>query len=338
MCEEIQHHRVIVHRGRCMPVAALSGAPCISFLTQYPFLMPPSVEEKLLCGIIMWQRGAVLGRDGGMLRDGAKVVNLTEEEWCIRQVRGFVGIDEYYGFIRERRVVPVACFSDDPCDRAFAYNLIGLHKSPTITGLIKLQRHWRSRPKWPSIQLCVRWLSGNPILENVDISVATRLSALRSRLEAEARRPIRALIRENSQQLHWRCTVNETGLQDGETVTAVAESYNHYDLEKFDQMELEFEDRWDEIVCCRFSGRPQYEVALKSNNYNFEMLYSVPCGNGVDGTQQPCPSWIFLDVPMERADAHRWIEHYLRNLGWFRIRTRKRRRFICPSCVAKEDF
>ena len=70
------------------------------------------------------------------------------------------------------------------------------------------------------IQLCVRWQSGDPILEIADIPVDALPSQLCSRLDMAAGRPVRVLIRANSEVLNWQGTISLLGLQDGETLTA----------------------------------------------------------------------------------------------------------------------
>ena len=73
------------------------------------------------------------------------------------------------------------------------------------------------------IQLRLHWLSGEPVLRNVSVPLDAPLSELRSQLNAAAGKPIRALIAGSKQQLDWRCTVSQAGLQNNETVMALAE-------------------------------------------------------------------------------------------------------------------
>ena len=192
------------------------------------------------------------------------------------------------------------------------------------------------------IQLRLHWLSGEPVLRNVSVPLDAPLSELRSQLNAAAGKPIRALIAGSKQQLDWRCTVSQAGLQNNATVMALAEERPQpYDKATIDQMDLQF---FPVDTRCEMSNRPLYEISIRPNKYDLDWLYSVPCANTLwrycNLAWTPCASWILLKVPRsgsrfeDRILELQWIEDYLIHLSWERVRKSNTfMRFICPSCA-----
>ena len=97
--------------------------------------------------------------------------------------------------------------------------------------------------------------------------------------------------------------------------------------EEFDCYKLKMNE--NKITMCSYAQKPKYWILLaQPNPFDLKWIYSVPCGEMMQNGAS-CGNWMFLDVPLDCTERV-WVQQRLRRLGWSRITTPQKGRFLCP--------